>query len=164
MQGGHLSHVIFTVDANGREEFAEQEAGEVRWHAFVPCAREKEAADRLRAAGKGKDGWAAYVDVDDPGDDVASQRLVGWENFREFMSSRLVELSGLQIDATCESQRQLTQEVDTHLEKGQRLIREVSRWLRRHQALVQEVAAENGSALEGARGQSPAPGLHLGAV
>jgi len=54
---GCLKFVIVDVFSDGREEYAEQEAGEVCWYPFVPSAAERTAFHRLIAADETGHPW-----------------------------------------------------------------------------------------------------------
>jgi hypothetical protein len=56
VRDGRCAYVIVDFASDGREIFAEQESGEVRWWDFSPTAEEQEFAHRLLRDGKGK-GW-----------------------------------------------------------------------------------------------------------
>ena len=62
-----LKYVIVDVFSDGREEFAEQEAGEVCWYPFVPSAAERAAFHRLVAAGGADNPWPLIIPIEDEG-------------------------------------------------------------------------------------------------
>jgi hypothetical protein len=61
-----LKYVIVDVSLDGREEYAEQEAGECRWYPFVPSAAERAAFHRLVAVGQTNDPWPLVIPIEDP--------------------------------------------------------------------------------------------------
>jgi hypothetical protein len=61
-----LKYVIVDVSRDGREEYAEHEAGECRWYPFVPSADERAAVRRLIAAGETHDPWPLIIPIEDP--------------------------------------------------------------------------------------------------
>ena len=60
-----LKYVIVDVSRDGREEYAEQEAGEVRWYSFVPSAADRAALHKLIAAGETDDPWPLIIPIED---------------------------------------------------------------------------------------------------
>lgn len=62
-----LKFVIVDVFSDRREEYAEQEAGEVCWYPFVPSAAERAAFHRLVAAGETGDPWPLIIPIEDSG-------------------------------------------------------------------------------------------------
>jgi hypothetical protein len=61
-----IKFVIVDVFSDGREGYAEQEAGEVRWYPFIPSAAERAAFHRLIAAGETDDPWPLIIPIEDP--------------------------------------------------------------------------------------------------
>ena len=56
--------VIYEVDADGKEDFREQESGEVRWYPFEPSQWERCTARELFQRASGRLAWEIRVDAD----------------------------------------------------------------------------------------------------
>lgn len=52
-----LKCVIVDIDADGREDWAEQEPGEMRWYPFEPCTEERESVRMWVVTGDFPVGW-----------------------------------------------------------------------------------------------------------
>jgi hypothetical protein len=97
-EGAVRKYVIVEIDDGGDEVYFEQECGEPRWYSFEPSQAERCAVDSLRAAGKGRDGWSAYIDIDAQGVESLLPLSINVDLFRSFVRSRYGQLFGVDLD------------------------------------------------------------------
>jgi hypothetical protein len=96
--GAVRKYVTVEIADDGEELYYEQECGEPRWYPFQPSLVERGAVESLRAAGKGQNGWSAYIDVDTQGIDAVLPLAIDVNLFRSFIRSRYGRLSAVDID------------------------------------------------------------------
>jgi hypothetical protein len=62
LKNGRLKFVVVDIDWDDKEEWSEQEPGEVCWYAFKPSTAERRIVDRWIKSGRILNEWTRIID------------------------------------------------------------------------------------------------------